>query len=915
LANDRDQRVDGDGVRGGEAESHFHAALAGMVDGFSIQRAVRENGAIVDLRVEWLNDAACRMFGLSPDQFIGRSLLEVFPEAVESGLFAATASVVETGRPLVLDSVPWVEHDGRKRAFDIRTTRFGDGCAIFFRDVTERWQAEQSIFHSSEMLKLVVDTIPQRVFWKDRDSVFLGANAPFAHDAGFDEPAQLVGLTDRQMPWAAEADGYRADDLAVMESGVPKIDYEEPQTRPDGRAGWLRTSKVPLRAPDGRIIGLIGTYEDISERRNAEEALRRSEQFLDSIVENIPDMIFVKDARSGRFVRFNRAGERLMGHSRDEMVGKTDFEVSPKPEADLYAAKDREVLAAGEPFDIPEEEHSGGPLGHRILHTKKIPIFDAAGRPAYLLGISEDITERKQAEEALRLSEERYRHITETITDYVFSVVVENGRSVATTHAPGSVAVTGFTPIEFDADPNLWLDIVVAEDRDHVVEQSRRIIGGKTVEPWEYRIVRKDGALRWVRCTLVARLDEAGVFVGYDGLIQDITERRALQDQLLQAQKMEGIGRLAGGIAHDFNNLLTAILGFVEMARVDLPADLAETADIRADLDEIAAAGNRAASLTRQLLAFASKQIVAPVHLDLSVLIADLLKMLRPLLGENIAVETVLEPGIGMIEADPSQIQQLLVNLSVNARDAMPDGGWLIIETAAEDVTEVAAAAYPGARVGSHVRLSVTDTGCGMNPDVRSHLFEPFFTTKGPGKGTGLGLATCHGIVRQMGGHIRVFSEPGNGTTFRIFLPHVDGAATMAALTPASPTPTGVETILVVEDEPAVRRLAVLGLRAQGYTVIEAADGVEALEIAARLATGIDLVVTDVIMPGLSGPELLSRLAKLAPGARRLLVSGHAESDLLPAGLADGGTNFLPKPFTPERLARKVREVLDSAEG
>jgi two-component system cell cycle sensor histidine kinase/response regulator CckA len=898
-----------------EAGSHFRTALAGMLDGFSIQSAVRENGAIVDLRVEWLNDAACRMFGLTQEQFVGRSLLSLFPAATDSGLFEATAHVVETGRPLVLDAVPWVEPDGRKRAFDIRTTRFGDGCAIAFRDVTERRRTEESIFKSAEMLKLVVDTIPQRIFWKDRDSVFLGANAPFAGDAGYDDPAKMVGLTDFDMPWAAEAEGYRADDRAVMETGIPKIDYEEPQTRPDGREGWLRTSKVPLRAADGKVIGVLGTYQDITEHKSAEEALRRSEQFLDSIVENIPDMIFVKDARDGRFVRFNRAGERLMGHSREEMVGKTDHEVSPRAEADLYAAADREVIAGGVPLDIPEEEHSGGPLGRRILHTKKIPIHDEAGRPAYLLGISEDITERKQAEEALRQSEERYRHITETITDYVFSVVVTEGQGVATTHGPGCVAVTGYTSEEMSADPNLWLEMVVPEDRPHILDQSSRAAAGQAVEPLDHRIVRKDGAVRWVRSTLVGRLDESGEFSGFDGLIQDITERRALQEQLLQAQKMEGIGRLAGGIAHDFNNLLTAILGFVEMARLDLPAELPQVAAVRADLDEIGAAGNRAASLTRQLLAFASKQIVAPIHLDLSVQVADLLKMLRPLLGENIAVETVLEPGIGMIEADPSQIQQLLVNLSVNARDAMPDGGRLIIETAAEDVTEVAAAAYPGARVGRHVRLSVTDTGCGMNADVRSHLFEPFFTTKEQGKGTGLGLATCHGIVRQMGGHIRVFSEPGNGTTFRIFLPHVEGAATAAAMAPSSPTPTGTETVLVVEDEPAVRRLAVLALRAQGYTVIEACDGVEALEIAGRLATDIDLVISDVVMPGLSGPELLGRLARLAPGARRLLVSGHAESDVLPAGLADVGATFLPKPFTPERLARKVREVLDEARG
>jgi len=773
--------------------------------------------------------------------------------------------------------------------------------------------AEENAFRSEEMLQLVLDAIPQRVFWKDTNSVFVGCNAPFAGDAGFDDPSQLIGQTDSDMPWKPNAESYRADDRKVMETGIAKINYEEPRVRPDGSEGWVRTSKLPLRAGDGRIIGLLGTYEDITSRKWAEEALRRSEQFLDSIVENIPDMIFVKDASDLRFVRFNRAGERLLGRSSEELVGLSDRDIHPKEEADFFAAKDREVIEGGKLVDIPEEDHSIGPLGHRILHTTKIPMFDETGKPSHLLGISEDITERKRAEEQLRLSEERYRNIIETITDYVFTVVVSNGRAVSTSHGPGCVAVTGFSADELSRDPRLWLEIVVPADRASVEEQSRRVLAGERVGALEHRIVRKDGAVSWVRATLVPRFDPSGALYAYDALIQDVTERRALREQLLQAQKMEGIGRLAGGVAHDFNNLLTAILGYIEIARLDLPADLPVDHELRSDLDQIGAAGERAAALTRQLLTFASKQIVAPVRLDLSALVVELLKMLRPLLGENITVVANLEPEIGTIEADPSQIQQLLVNLAVNAHDAMPDGGRLTIETAMANVTETFAAAHPEAKTGSRVRLSMTDTGYGMSEEVQSHLFEPFFTTKGRGKGTGLGLATCHGIVHQMGGHIEVFSEPGSGTTFRIFLPCVEGpAAVRSAVGPASPAPTGIETVLVVEDESIVRRLAVVGLRAHGYTVIEASDGAEALAIAKRIAPELNLVVSDIVMPGMSGTELVRQLALVAPGVRRLLVSGHAESTVLPEGLIEAGVAFLPKPFTPERLARKVREVLDA---
>ena len=762
------------------------------------------------------------------------------------------------------------------------------------------------------MFQLVLDTIPQRVFWKDTNFVFVGCNAPLAHDAGFDDPSQLIGLTDYDMAWRPSADLYRADDREILETGVAKINYEEPQVRSDGTEGWLRTSKIPLRAADGRVIGLLCTYEDITEHKRAEEALRRSESFLAGVVDNVPDMVFVKDARDLRFVLVNRAEEALLGRSREELIHGTDLGPSTPAEVEFFEAADRQVLETGQIMDIPEERLTTI-HGLRILHTRKIPIFDEGGRPRHLLGISEDITDRKAADDALLKSEERYRHIIETITDYLFSVVVSDGRAVSTSHGPGCVAVTGYTSQEMADDTNLWLSMVVPEDLEQVVDQSCRLMAGESVGAIEHRILRKDGALRWVRNTLVPRFDSSGRLVAYDGLVQDVTERRALQEQLLQAQKMEGIGRLAGGIAHDFNNLLTAILGYVEMARLDLPADLPVDHALKSDLDEIGTAGDRAASLTRQLLAFASKQIVAPVRLDLSALVADILRMLRPLLGENIVIETVLESGIGTIEADPGMIQQLLVNLSVNARDAMPDGGRLIIETAAEVVTEAYAAAHPGAGAGSYVCLSVTDTGCGMSEEVRAHLFEPFFTTKERGKGTGLGLATCHGIVRQLGGHIRVFSEEGSGTTFRIFLPRTDGpASVLPARAAGSPAPTGTETVLVVEDEAIVRRLAVLGLRAQGYTVIEASSGAEALEIVGRVANQLDLVVSDVVMPGISGPELVKRLAVVAPGVRCLLVSGHAEAAVLPDGLTGIGASFLPKPFTPERLARKVRDVLDS---
>jgi two-component system cell cycle sensor histidine kinase/response regulator CckA len=517
----------------------------------------------------------------------------------------------------------------------------------------------------------------------------------------------------------------------------------------------------------------------------------------------------------------------------------------------------------------------------------------------------EDRVAQRTAE--LAASEERYRRITETMTDYVFHVTVRDGEAVATSHGAGCVAVTGYSPDDFAADPSLWLRMVLEDDREAVMSQAREVESGIRARAIEHRIVRQDGAVRWVRSTPAPQYDPEGNLIGYDGLIQDITERRALEDQLVQAQKLQSIGRLAGGVAHDFNNLLTAILGNAELALLDLD----EGHPARASIDEVVKAAEGAARLTRQLLSFARKQMIEPVPLDLSEVVADSLEMLRRLLGEDVEVTAALEPRLGLVEADPGQIQQVLVNLTVNARDAMPMGGHLAIETANQEVRDEYATTRPDISPGRYVSLTVTDTGTGMSEEVRSHLFEPFFTTKAQGEGTGLGLATCHGIVKQCGGHIWVHSELGQGTQVVMMLPQCEtGVSPESQARVAHGPARGTETVLVVEDEPSVRRLAVLGLRSHGYKVLEAATAAEALAVAAE-APDLALVVSDVIMPGMRGPELAAQVTGIRPAAKLLLTSGHTDA---PEGFRDADGRpvpFLAKPFTPERLAHKVRSVLD----
>lgn len=514
--------------------------------------------------------------------------------------------------------------------------------------------------------------------------------------------------------------------------------------------------------------------------------------------------------------------------------------------------------------------------------------------------------ERTWAIQALRQSEERYRLVSEASSDYVYSLRVNpDGTLTCEWITDPFTRITGFDATEINLSG--WTGLYHGEDLLMVAEHAKALRSGRS-DSFEVRIVTKDKRVRWIRVSERPVIVNETVERIY-GAAQDITLQKQLEEQLLQSRKMEAIGELAGGVAHDFNNLLTVICGYGDLLQKQ--PDLNVT--VREYADEILEAANRAAQVTRQLLAFGRRQIFRAKAVNLNNIVANLDRLLRSLVGENVELRTVFDPDLGLVKVDPGQIEQVLMNLTVNARDAMPKGGRLTIETANVDTGEGHADRQALPKGGPCVMLAVSDTGFGMDPETAARAFEPFFTTKELGKGTGLGLAMAYGIVTQSGGDIRLDTNPGLGTTFKIYLPRLEEALE----DDVEPAPfnlrmiRGTETILVLEDEKALRDLIRQVLCKAGHTVLDTGDPEEAIQLCERHAGEIALFITDVVLPKLSGPEVVERVATMRPGMKIIYISGYPGKAAIPNLLRPTGAPFLEKPFTPDALVRKVREVLD----
>ncbi len=770
------------------------------------------------------------------------------------------------------------------------------------RDVTARKRAEEELRFQQTVLTTERELTLDGILVVDQHSRVLSFNKRFA---------QMWGIQ-------GEILGTRAD-IVLLQSVMHKL--PDPERFMDGvRRLYDRHDEVsqdevtltdgrifdrysaPLRGPEGRYYGRVWNFRDVTERRQAEAALRqerdRARRYLD-----VADVILLALDLEGRIVLVNRYACSLLGWTEDELLGRDWIETClPARIREVFRLKFRDLV--GGDLTVVENPILTRSGEERLIEWRNTVLRDDTGRLNGTFSSGTDITERHRAVEALRTTEERMRFALENAGVGIWDMDYTTGilRWSETLEAQ-----YGLQPGTFGGTFDAFVERMHPDDRNAVLNTIQEAMKLGTDFSFENRAVWPDGTERWLSGGGRIHLGEHGEPVRGVGISMDVTERRTLEAQYRQAQKMEAVGRLAGGVAHDFNNVLTAILGYCDLLRADLGPD-----DPRqADLAEIQKAGMRAEGLTRQLLAFSRKQIIQPRVLDLNGVVADMQAMLDRLIGEDVKVVLDLRKDPALVMVDRGQAEQIVMNLAVNARDAMPGGGVLTIETAAVELDEDFSAMYPYVKPGPYVVLTVTDSGTGMTPEVQARLFEPFFTTKELGKGTGLGLATVYGIVKQSGGSINVYSEIGTGSSFKVYFPRADVADRAVDAPPAGARPpAGGQTVCVVEDEEGLRGLARRLLERQGYTVLVAANADEALQVFEQHPS-IDVLLTDVVMPGSSGPELTRRLVERRPSLKVVYMSGYTDEAIVHHGVLDPGIAFLHKPFTAEALGRKIREVLD----
>ncbi|HPM75829.1 MAG TPA: PAS domain S-box protein [bacterium] len=849
------------------------------------------------------NPAANRILGVDHDPFIGRTIEEAFPPLAQTEVPARYLEIARDGGHWVNSQVNYQE-ETIHGAYDVYAFQASPGrVTVMFLDVTKRLQGEEKLRESEAKFRGMAESLLDVLFITDEqgkiDYISPAAKSVFGY-----EPEEMIGtmfinhVTQEQIPSAM------THFMQVIGSGERVLNALYMVKHKDGTIFPVEIN-ASIVTKGEKIAGILGLIRDVTDRLRAEEAMRRTQFAMDHAKDSI---LWVGNA--GNIVYANDSACSSLGYPRDELLQMKVFDIDPD-------------FPAGQWENHKQQMRENGYMSFESRHIRKDgTIFPVEVNTNYFsfddqffaIAFDRDISERKRVETVLRESEKRFRFLVQNSND-IFEILDEKGRLIYISDQV--TRVLGYRVEEVNGMNTFGG--VHPEDLPRVKEAFQEGLRRPgEVEKVEYRFRHKNGS--WVH------LEAVGINLLHDPSVQgvvlnirDMTERvqaendqRKLQDQLQQAMKMEAVGRLAGGVAHDFNNLLTGISGNLQLALLDLKKNdpLTET------LEEIRKAADSATALTRQLLAFSRKQIIEPKMLNLNELIEAMHKMLVRLIGEDVELQTLAGHDLGVVKIDQGQFEQILVNLAVNARDAMPNGGKLIIETANVELSEEYCRLRSYSTPGAYVLLAVSDTGAGMSDEVKAHLFEPFFTTKEKGKGTGLGLATIYGAVKQAGGNVEVYSEEGRGTTFKIYLPRVEEKAEKPVLIGrTNEMPGGKETILLVEDEEIVRNLAVKVLKRLGYQVLHADSGGDALALAEQYREPIHLLLTDVVMPVINGRQLAERLAKIHPEARVLFTSGYTENIIVHHGVIDEGVRFIGKPYSPGDLAKMVRRTLDGATG
>ncbi len=632
------------------------------------------------------------------------------------------------------------------------------------------------------------------------------------------------------------------------------------------------------------------------------EELKISEIRYRRVFESARDGILILNAETRKITDVNPYMSEILGYTKEEFLGKELWEIGllKDEEASITAFEELQKNHYIRYEDLPLKSQTGETREVEFVSN----VYTENDRQVIQCNIR-DITERKAAEEAVRQADIKYRNLIESSPGILY--LNQPNPPYLTTYVSPNVKKYGYSPEEWYEKPGMWLNIIHEDDRQFVLNELETAVNKGLETDVSYRVKAADGKIYWWEDKGRFVFDEQGNKTGWQGIILDITKTKELEHRLRQSQKLESVGRLAGGIAHDFNNMLTAINGYSELALHKLQ----ETDSIYNYIKEIEKAGQRSAELTQQLLAFSRQQILQPVVVDLNEIIIDTIKMLQRLIGENIQLTTLLGSNVGKIMVDPGQFSQIITNLTVNAGDSMPHGGKLTIETSNVFLDQFYTRQHNEVLPGEYTLMTFSDTGTGMSNEVKQNIFEPFFTTKEFGQGTGLGLATVYGIVKQSGGNIEVYSELQVGTTFKIYLPRLEMPSEAAGVRHSVELSGGTETVLLVEDEEIVCNISKEILETRGYKVITASNGLEALEIFDKSDLTFDLLMTDIVMPKMGGRELAEKLKERMPHLPILFTSGYTDDTVISNDIIESNTNFIQKPFTMNALSNKIREILD----